>query len=121
VFTHIFTDNGSGILTVDLEIRDASGELVNTWTLSNPSDVIGTTVGGNRYGWFANQEFPVLAFDDSRLDLLAGPSTPATKEDCKDGGWMELTDVDGNEFKNQGQCIKYANGAGKGAGGNGGG
>ena len=34
---------------------------------------------------------------------------------------MELTDVDGNEFKNQGQCIKYANGAGKGGGGNGGG
>lgn len=116
-FTHVFTDDGTGVLTVDLEIRDDEGTLLKTWTLSDPSDVIGVTVGGNRYGWFATQEFPVLAFDDSRLDLLAGPSTPATKDDCKNGGYEDLTDDDGQEFKNQGQCIKYS----KGGGGNGGG
>jgi hypothetical protein len=39
-----------------------------TWTLSDPSDVIGTTVGGNQYGWFAQNEFPAgLAFDNSTL------------------------------------------------------
>ena len=35
--------------------------------LSDPSDVLGTTVGGNRYGWFAQDEFPFLAFDTSTL------------------------------------------------------
>jgi len=38
-----------------------------TWTLSDSSDIIGQTVGGNRYGWFAQDEFPYLAFDTSIL------------------------------------------------------
>lgn len=42
---------------------------------------------------------------------------PRSADDCKDGGWMELADGDGNAFRNQGQCIKYANGAGGGGGG----
>ena len=29
--------------------------------------LIGTTVGGNRYGWFVINEFPFLAFDNSAL------------------------------------------------------
>jgi hypothetical protein len=32
---------------------------------------------------------------------------PSDKEACKQGGWMELTDADGNSFKNQGQCVSY--------------
>jgi hypothetical protein len=35
--------------------------------IDDPSDVIGVTVGGNRYGWFATDEFPFLAFDTSML------------------------------------------------------
>lgn len=44
------------------------------------------------------------------------PSVPGNAQDCKDGGWMELTDEDGEPFKNQGQCVKHAQGAGGGAG-----
>jgi hypothetical protein len=51
---------------VDLVVSDAAGHVLKIWTLSNASDVIGVTVGGNRYGWFTNQEFPVLAFDNTR-------------------------------------------------------
>ena len=53
--THDFYDDGSGVLAVDLSILDAGGAVVHTWTLSDPSDVIGVTVGGNRYGWFAHE------------------------------------------------------------------
>ena len=28
-----------------------------TWTLSDPSDIIGETVGGNRYGWLVTNSF----------------------------------------------------------------
>lgn len=41
------------------------------------------------------------------------------KDQCKNGGWMQVTDADGNSFKNQGQCVSYTVPARK--GGNGGG
>lgn len=31
----------------------------------------------------------------------------ATKDECKNGGWMNLADNDGNPFKNQGQCVAF--------------
>lgn len=65
-FQHRFYDNGSGVLAVDLSILDAGGTVLNTWTLSDASDIIGTTVGGNRYGWFTYNQFPTLAIDNSQ-------------------------------------------------------
>ena len=69
-FKHKFYDNGSGVLAVDLSIIDSSNVTIKTWTLSDPSDVIATTIGGNRYGWFANNEFAFLAIDDSQRSNL---------------------------------------------------
>ncbi len=34
---------------------------------------------------------------------------PTSKDDCKKGGYQDLTDADGNSFKNQGQCVSYFN------------
>ncbi len=68
-FQHRFYDSGSGVLAVDLTILDSNGVVVNTWTLSDPTDIIGVTVGGNRYGWFVNNEFAFLAIDNSSLTL----------------------------------------------------
>lgn len=34
---------------------------------------------------------------------------PHNGDDCKDGGWTELVRVDGSSFKNQGDCVQYAN------------
>lgn len=33
----------------------------------------------------------------------------ANKDGCKDGGWQSLSRADGSSFKNQGDCIQYAN------------
>ena len=52
---------------VDMTIKDAFGAIVKTWTRTDPSDIIGTTVGGNQYGWFVFNELPYLAFDNSEL------------------------------------------------------
>jgi hypothetical protein len=30
-----------------------------------------------------------------------------SKDDCKDGGWMDLVDDDGEAFKNQGDCVSH--------------
>ncbi len=36
-------------------------------------------------------------------------NTPQTKDDCKNGGWQNLTTANGEPFKNQGQCVSYVN------------
>src|SRR6266487_1521804 len=76
---HQFSNN-SGVLVVTMRILDSSGVPLHTWTQSDPTDLIGATIGGNRYGWFASQEFTFLAFDDSALNGLqsycqSGPGT----------------------------------------------
>jgi hypothetical protein len=109
---HTFYDNGSGVLAVDLSVLDSSGGVLNTWTLSDPSDVIDVTVGGHRYGWVVNQEFPFLAIDNTVLITLIGPPTSA--DECKEGGWKEFNNP---SFKNQGDCVSYVASEGR-AGGN---
>ena len=95
-FEHRFRDNGFGVLAVDLTIKNSLGVPLMMWTLSDPSDVIGTTVGGNRYGWFVINEFvPALALDNSALvgfqDFCQPPpSTPNAKVTA--GGWIPLDD-----------------------------
>ncbi len=101
-FQHHFYDNGTGVLAVDLSILDAAGNVLHTWTLSDPTDIIGTTVGGDQYGWFASQEFPFLAFDNSRLSVQVGP--PTSKDQCKKDGWKTFNNP---AFKNQGDCVSY--------------
>ena len=92
-FEHRFRDNGFGVLAVDLTIKNAVGVPLKTWTLSDPSDVIGSTVGGNRYGWFVIDEFPYLAFDNSGLVgfqdyCTTPPSTAGAK--VTGGGWIDV-------------------------------
>jgi hypothetical protein len=82
-----------GQLYVDLTIKDATTGLpLHTWTLTDPSDIIGTTVGGNRYGWFVIDEFPFLAFDNSALVGFQDYCTPvASTPGAKitGGGWID--------------------------------
>ncbi len=104
-FKHSFYDNGFGVLAVDMSVVDADDNVLQTWTRSDPSDVIGTTVGGNRYGWFATNGFNFLAIDNS----MRSGGENFSSASCKDGGWQTLTMQDGMLFDNQGQCIQYFN------------
>lgn len=69
-----FHDNGSGVLEVTMNVINRSNDsVVFTKNLSNSSDIIGSTVGGNRYGWFTAQRYDVgnLAIDNAALYLGA--------------------------------------------------
>jgi hypothetical protein len=68
--------------------------------------LIGTTVGGHRYGWFVIQEFPVLAIDNASLLSV---NQAASVSACKNDGWRQLARADGSLFVNQGDCIQYVN------------
>ena len=66
----VFRDN-AGVLAVDCNLRDASGTLLWTETRSDPSDLIATVVGGNRYMWFTFLEVNKLAMDNAYLERNA--------------------------------------------------
>jgi Right handed beta helix region len=108
---HRFYNDG-GVLAVDLSIVDASGVTLHTWTLSDSSDAI-AGIGGNRYGWFAQNEFGSLAIDNSRLtvtapacdtviDKSASPTWRLT-HDCTTDHTVSLDD--GVTFDGQGHTI----------------
>jgi uncharacterized repeat protein (TIGR01451 family) len=82
-FKHTFTDQ-AGVLSVTMQLIDSNNTVVGTWTRSDPSDVIGTTVGGHRYGLFVN-EFDGLAIDNSRLAPLTPPPPSADLSVTKSG------------------------------------
>jgi hypothetical protein len=75
--THEFRDNGLGILEVELSLLDAASTLINSWLLTDPTDVIDVTVGGNRYGWFASNELGVLAIDNASMNVVPEPASIA--------------------------------------------
>lgn len=69
-----FHDNGSGELEVTMNvIKRSDDSVVFTKDRHDASDVIGSTVGGNRYGWFTGHrfDFDKLAIDNSQLYLGA--------------------------------------------------
>lgn len=105
-FEHRFYKKTGGVLAVDLRVTNLTGDEVFTWTLSDPSDIVGDTVGGHRYGWFATQGFPFLAIDNVNLLSVNMAGSVAA---CKSGGWQQFTRENGSLFQNQGDCIQYVN------------
>jgi hypothetical protein len=70
------------------------------------------------HGWrVATDNVPFVIADDAgiwavtNVQLGQGESADvATKKDeCKNGGWANLTRANGSSFKNQGDCIQYVN------------
>ena len=64
-------------------------------------------------GWhpsLLDNEQTVL-IDNSNIDgtLYTYDEQPANQDQCKNGGWQTLTHPDGTPFKNQGDCIQFAN------------
>src|SRR5580765_8256919 len=73
-----------------------SNAAIGTWVRSDPSDLIGTTVGRNRYGWFVQNEFDGLAIDNSfRTGIV---STPGCEVKISDGGWIIALNTDVGTF-----------------------
>lgn len=76
-FVHRFSDSGGNGLRVDMSILDSAGSTVADWTIYSGDPI--ASVGGNRYGWFPNQEIDQLAIDNSSLD----PPESSTEPDAQ--------------------------------------
>jgi hypothetical protein len=96
-FKHTFSGAPNGPLVVTLTVSPAGTNApLGTWVRSDPSDIIGVTVGGNRYGWFVQNEFDGLAIDNSfRTGIV---STPNCELMISDGGWIVAANRDQATF-----------------------
>jgi uncharacterized repeat protein (TIGR01451 family) len=77
-FQHRFYNN-NGVLTVEMTVRVAgSATALSSWTRSDPTDLIGTNVGGNRYGWLVSNELPLALDNITRSGVSADLSIAKT-------------------------------------------
>jgi len=64
-------------------------------------------------GWFFPDGEQTVLVDNTNVDgdiTTYDEGRRATnKDDCKNGGWMDLVREDGSAFKNQGDCVSYTN------------
>ena len=73
-FQHHFYNSGSGVLAVDMTVSArGSAAPLTTWTLTDPSDILGQTVGGNRYGWLLNNT-QEIALDNITRSSVCTPT-----------------------------------------------
>jgi hypothetical protein len=71
----------------------------------------GVNIGSNNPGWVVRTD--LFNFNGTTYDFEV-TNQPTDKSQCKNGGWANFTDADGQPFRNQGQCINAANHAGGG-------
>ena len=84
-FEHTFAGLPGTPLVVTMRvIEKTTNATLGTWVLSDLSDIIGVTVGGNRYGWFVQNEIDDLAIDNSERTGLV--STPGCEIKINNGG-----------------------------------
>jgi len=96
-FKHTFSGVTGGPLTAILQVLPAGSNIpLGAWDRSDPSDIIGDTVGGNRYGWFVQNEFDGLAIDNSFRTGLQ--STPNCEIKISNGGWIVADNGDQATF-----------------------
>jgi hypothetical protein len=96
-FEHTFAGlPGSPLITTLRVIEKSTTTTMGTWILADATDIIGTTVGGNRYGWFVQNEIDDLAIDNSERTGLV--STPGCEVKISNGGWITAVNTDRGSF-----------------------
>jgi len=66
----------------------------------------GVNIGSNNPSY--DVETDLVGFNGTSYDFEPY-AVASSKEQCKNGGWADVKRADGSSFKNQGDCIQYAN------------
>lgn len=94
----VFTDPGATAL--DNCAGNLTGSIVATGTVN-------TFAVGTYTRTYTVSDGTNTTIKTRTVKVVANP--PTNKDQCKDDGWKNLTRADGSTFKNQGDCIQYAN------------
>jgi len=111
-FRHTFRDD-AGFLAVDFDIFPSGSTTPvpgGQWTIHSGDNM--SIVGGNRYGWFANEEIPDLAIDDSlrtgfNIDLAPATATNIVGTNHTVTATISSTDTNGHPAAGAGQLIEF--------------
>jgi hypothetical protein len=96
-FEHTFTGaSGTPLVVIMRLINKTTQATIGTWVRSSPMDIIDVTVGGNRYGWFVQNEIDELAIDNSERTGIV--STPGCEIRINDGGRITALNGDTATF-----------------------
>jgi hypothetical protein len=99
------TNNNIGATYSGLETIDVT---CNWWGAADGPSDDGPGSGDSAVG--SGLDFEPWLTGSAPGGTCNGPiPTPASKDDCKKGGWEDLFRADGSTFKNQGDCIQYVN------------
>lgn len=113
-------DVDTGLFWSSRSVMCSNGPIVGTpggpatYTLSAiqaacPTAVVvqfGVNIGTNNPMY--NVETDLFDFNGTTYDFEPF-QVVKNKDECKDGGWRTLTQEDGTPFRNQGDCVSYAN------------
>ena len=117
IVTFDLSGNPVGDPTLKTLTFGASGAATNTYTFDTA--VAANTLDAMKwaehtYSFLATSSSSVLTFTSTiagaygpALDNVIVTEIVPTAADCKDGGWPTMIDVQGNGFKNQGDCVSY--------------
>ena len=64
----------------------------------------GVNIGSNNPGYVVRTDG--FDFNGTTYDFQL-TNTPTSKDQCKKDGFVNLTDAQGNAFRNQGQCVSF--------------
>jgi hypothetical protein len=119
-YTFIMTWSKAALPTdpviTDMNVYDSNHVLLGTTQVlaNSPGGPFNSAdLRGNGYVWLTvwQNDFAgdLLGIDNVRTGLLPWLPLPASKDQCKSGGWQSLARGDNSRFKNQGDCIQYVN------------
>jgi hypothetical protein len=90
---------------------DSTGNLTGTAPVR---EVFTPTSGGRSYDCTLHNDCELLVaglngpeLGGAAVPIRFGPETPATKADCKNGGWRNFANDQGQPFRNQGLCVAF--------------
>jgi hypothetical protein len=118
------TLTANSLNTFSLAITVQEGDLIGLrvegplmcWRLTqNPADTVGFRFGATPAVWGTevmslNPAFQLNVAASVEVTITPPPPpppTPTTADQCKHGGWQDLTDGSGTPFKNQGDCVSF--------------
>jgi hypothetical protein len=107
-----YCNNGAGLVD---PMTDTTCTIWSNLDGTNPLGANWAAVVAAHPNWRVSDDAPFIVADDpgiwtvSNVHLGEAEDVATDKDECKDGGWEDMTRADGSSFKNQGDCIQYVN------------
>jgi hypothetical protein len=111
--SNAWTNPGNVLTTGSLDTGQLGGSAVQSYADAlaqfGSVEVLGISIVSDG-GWASSDTTQTVFIDNTNIDgTIYTYDQPSDKDQCKGGGWQNLTRTDGSHFRNQGDCVSYSN------------